>query len=200
MKASRMRGMAVVSIEDAEKIGSVQDLILNPDEQRVVAIRVKSAEGREASIIPVDEIEAIGRDAITIRDTRGMATEIPMEIGTVYLSRLLGTKVLTRSGELLGTVAEVEMDGYDFGITGYELSTGVVSNVFGNRKRLPATDPVHFGKDILMVRDSQYERPEGSRHEEREFEEAVPPIQMEERPLTRDMDEDPMTESEQVSR
>jgi uncharacterized protein YrrD len=163
MKASQMRDMAVVSIEDAEKIGTVHDLLVNPDGQRVVALQIKTAQGKEISIVPVDEIASIGRDAITIHDSRGIATEIAMEEATVHLSKLLGTKVLTHSGNLLGTVAEVEMDVSTFTITGYELSTGAVSDVIGNRKKLSSYEGVHYGRDILMVRD-----PGESRYEDRE--------------------------------
>jgi uncharacterized protein YrrD len=154
MKASRIRDMAVVSIEDAEKIGTVHDLLVNPDGQRVVALLVKTGKGQEPSVVPVDEIASIGRDAITIHDSRGVATDLALEEGTVHFGRLLGTKVLTRSGDLLGTVAEVEVDSSSFAIVGYELSTGTVSDVIGNRKKLASYDGVHYGKDILMVRDT----------------------------------------------
>ena len=176
MKASRIREMAVVSIDDAEKIGSVQDILVNPDGQRVIALRIKPAQGRDTTVVPVEEVASIGRDAITIRDTRGIATEVPTDPGTVYLGKLLGTKVLTRAGDMLGTVAEVEIDPTDFRITGYELSTGLMSDLFGNRKRLSSSGDVHYGKDILMIRESSLDQPESNeRYEPPEDRAEVPP-------------------------
>jgi uncharacterized protein YrrD len=202
MKVSRLRDMAVVSIEDAEKIGTVSDLLVNPDGQRVLALRVKGAQGQETNIVPVEEIASIGKDAITIHDTRGIAMDIEMDEGTVYLSKLTGTKVLTRSGDLLGTVAEVEFDPYSFDITGYELSTGTVSDLVGSRKRFPASDGVHYGKDILIVGGAapdQYDDREVSRsseqYESRQEVEEVPPVREEIAPRA---DGDVVPESERT--
>ncbi len=152
MKATQLLGMPVVSIAGAEKLGDVQDLVLNPDAQHVVAVRIKLLP--EGVVKTVSAIDArVGHDAVTIKDSRSVTQEELAEAeGTVDLSRLLGVRVLSHGGNLLGNIEEVEID-TNLVITGYQVGTNALSDLFGGRKSLPAVEGMHFVKDILMVPD-----------------------------------------------
>lgn len=152
MKATQMRGMPVVSIADAATIGEVQGLVLNPDDQRVVAVRINS--GTEGVVKTVSSLEVrVGHDAVTIKDSRSVGEEELTEVnGTIDLATLVGTKVLTHAGNLLGTVEDVELDA-ELNITGYEIGKGALSNLFGGKSTLPAGKGIHYVKNILMVPD-----------------------------------------------
>lgn len=153
MKASRLKGMSIVSISQAQKVGTATDVILNPDARRVVGIRMKTLVEDTARVIPAEQV-TVGRDAITIQDDRVPQEErIPEGERTTSLNTLLGSKVLTRSGNLLGTVAEVEIDPSDMRITSYVLNTGILSGLTGSGKKVPAEMDVHYGRDILVVPD-----------------------------------------------
>lgn len=155
MKASRLSGIAIVSIADGTKEGTVRDVVLEPNRRRVVALTIRPTGGRNDKLVPVKEIHSAGRDAITIPNTDVLKEEHPVRgDGEVYLSELKGTKALADTGEVVGTISEVEIDPNSFAILGYELTTGVWSGLTGSRKRLPADERVHYGRDVLIVRES----------------------------------------------
>jgi uncharacterized protein YrrD len=162
MKATQLRGMAVVSIADANKMGEVQDLVLTPDALNVVAVRVKLIPEGMVKTVSATEMRA-GRDAVTTTDPRSITEEGLTEVeGTVDLSTLLGARALSHGGNLLGHVEDVELD-TDMNITGYELGKGTLSDLFGGRKILPAGRGIHYVKDILMVPDEVVAELEGGK-------------------------------------
>lgn len=151
MKASRLRGMSVVSIAEAEKVGTVHDLYVNPNARRLVALSIKASDGTLKSV-PVGAVNKVGRDAITIKDAKSLREEVPEKGDSIVpLSKLMGTRAVTHGGDVLGSVSEVEFDPSDFHVESYDLSTGVLSTITGSRKTLPADEHVHYGKELLMV-------------------------------------------------
>ncbi len=159
MKATKLLGMPVVSIASAENLGDVQDLVLNPDARHVVAIRIRLLpEGVVKTVSAVDA--RAGHDAVTIKDSRSVTQEELGEVeGTVDLSKLLGVRVLSHSGDFLGTIEEVELD-TDLVITSYQVGRNALSHLFGGSKSLRAVEGIHFVKDILLVPDAADAEPE----------------------------------------
>jgi uncharacterized protein YrrD len=166
MKATQLRGMPVVSISGAEKLGEVQDLVLNPDAQHVVAVRIKLS--LEGVVKTVSALEVrVGHDAITIKDPRSATAEELTEVdGAFDLSRLLGTRVMSYRGNLLGNIEDVEID-TDLIITGYELGKWTLSDFFGGRRSLPAAEGIHYVKETLMVTDDGVSALDGGKSTER---------------------------------
>ncbi len=156
MKASQLRDKAIVSIADGSKQGTVRDLVMEPNRRRVVAITVKPSGGGNDKTIPVKEVHSAGRDAITIRDADVLQEEQPIRgDGQIRLSKLIGTKALTDTGHVVGSISEVEIDPDDFAIIGYDLTTGVMSSLTGSRQRIAADNKVHYGRDVLVVRTGE---------------------------------------------
>jgi len=162
MKATELRGMPVVSIAGAENLGDVQDLVLNPDAQHVVAVRIRLLP--EGIVKTVSAIDArVGHDAVTIMDSKSVTEEELTEVeGSVDLSKLLGTRVLSHGGNLMGHIEDVEIDA-NLIITGYEIGKGALSDLFGGRSSLPAASSMHYVKEMLMVPDEVVTELEGSK-------------------------------------
>lgn len=142
----------MVSIVGAQKMGAVQDLVLNPDAQHVVAIRIKLLP--EGVVKTVSAIDArVGHDAVTTKDPRSVGEEELTELeGTVDLATLLGTRVLSHSGNILGNIEDVEIN-EDLDITGYKIGKGALSDLFRGQSNLPAVQGMHYVKEMLMVPD-----------------------------------------------
>ena len=150
MKASEILGKAVIAIDTAEKVGTVEDININPDGRRIEAFWIRTQPEGVLRSVPVKDIHSLGRDAITIESSGIIQDRTPsVDRGTVQLSKLEGAKVVTRGGNMVGTVSGVEIDPSNFSITGYEVNTGGVSGFVGQRKKISAD--VHYGEDILMV-------------------------------------------------
>ncbi len=181
MKATKLRGMPVISIDDAKRLGEVRDVLVDTENQRVAALDLKGPSGHAGSTVPVDDIHSIGKDAITLRDTpresrsdREPSGEPvrPEDSGDlrpdeprdrerqfddfdrdnfVPLGKLIGAKAVSTGGDSLGTVEDVEIDPSNFHIMSYELGSGELSKITGNVKRLEVNKGVRFANNILMV-------------------------------------------------
>ena len=159
MKATQLRGVPVVSIAGAETLGEVEDLVLDPDAQRVVAVRIKLAPAGVVKTVSGLDVK-VGQDALTIKDARSITEEELAGVeGSVGLSRLLGTRVMSHGGNLLGSIEDVEIDA-DLAIAGYAVGKGILLNLFGVTKSLPAGKGIHYVNDILMVPDDRATEPE----------------------------------------
>jgi uncharacterized protein YrrD len=165
MNATKLRGMPVVSIQTAERLGEVRDILVDTSSQRLVALELKQGSSSTGETVPVEDIYSVGKDAITLREERtasSLSEEDPgheelragRPEGVVALKKLQGAKALSFSGNLLGTISDLEVDPATFEITAYELGSGGLAGLTGGHKRLHATPDSRFLNDILMVPDT----------------------------------------------
>src|SRR5687768_1918860 len=98
IRASEMRGRAVVDLDSAVKLGEVDDVALDPEGRRVAGLLV----GRGQSLlggggspietfVPASGIHAIGRDVVTVRGA-GRAGEADAS-GFPRLGHVVGRKM-----------------------------------------------------------------------------------------------------------
>src|SRR5512132_2953851 len=66
MKFSELKGRAVVNLEDARKIGTVEDLMVEPESHHIVSVKVRTGMFHAAQVIPVADVKNVGGDAVTI--------------------------------------------------------------------------------------------------------------------------------------
>ncbi len=165
MKATDLRHKAVVTIQNAERVGTVKDVLVDTEAQRIAALQVEGAARTEPETIPIDRVRSIGKDAIMLEEAEAKAQPSrpgktgPGE-GVVRLDELLGGKVLSYEGNLLGTLVDLGFDTTTFQITDYEVRPGGLVDITGRRKRLGASPDIHFGKGIITVPEAAYGAPE----------------------------------------
>ena len=159
MKANRLLGMPVVSIDGAQKVGRIHDLVVNPGAGRILAVRIKLEPAGIVKTVSATDV-SVGRDAATLREGRSVPEEELTEMeGTLDLSKLRRTKVLTHGGDLLGRVEDVEFDPEGFRITEYQVGGGPVVDLFLGSKTVVAGEGIRYGRDLLVVPDGLVERP-----------------------------------------
>ncbi len=110
MDAQRLKGMAVVALDDSTRLGRIEDLLFDPKTLQAVALQVRG--DGPAFVIPFAEIKAIGTDAVTVESAR--VTQVASQGGTFSalpgLDALKKLKVIDENGTLLGLVSNVEID------------------------------------------------------------------------------------------
>jgi sporulation protein YlmC with PRC-barrel domain len=72
MKFSELKGRAVINLEDATKLGTIEDLMVDSESHHIVSIKVRTGLFQTPQIIPVADVKNVGGDAVTI-STGGMA-------------------------------------------------------------------------------------------------------------------------------
>lgn len=165
IKATDLGGRAVVDMDAAEKLGNVHRVILDPDGRRVAGFVVARGgslfnAGSETTL-PASAVHAIGPDAITVRSTGADNAEADRLERLPRVSDLVGRKVVSQDGQLLGTVDDVLIEPADGRIIGYALEggspLGKLENLLAGDKRdqrrayIRADAELRAGQDLIIA-------------------------------------------------
>ncbi|KUG03516.1 hypothetical protein ASZ90_019078 [hydrocarbon metagenome] len=151
MRSAEIKGLAVFSIADGKEIGKVQDLLINPDHKAVEYLVVEIPNWYLGShVIALDMAVGIGKDAVMVEAGTALK-ELNKEPASIELLergvRLIGSRVLTRKGIIVGKISEYYVNAENGQITGCEL-VDMDNNTKGV---IPSSAALTFGKDILVV-------------------------------------------------
>jgi sporulation protein YlmC with PRC-barrel domain len=166
IRATELAGRAVIDIDAAERLGTIDKLILDPDGRRVAGFVVVSGSGfpgnKEHMTVPASAIRAIGPDAVTVHQQTAVAGADMGRLETLPRgSDLIGRKVVSEEGRFLGKVSDVLIDRESGRIIGYLLSEHKpgkkMEEMLGaNKKRrdfpyLPADAKLRAGRDLIVT-------------------------------------------------
>jgi uncharacterized protein YrrD len=169
MKFSELKGRAVVNLEGAKKMGEVQDLMIEPSSRRIVSLKVNTGLFHAAQLVPTADVKNVGADAVTISVNTNPAnisanaassgrygagqenvsfrsSEIAQPL--LKLTSILGNKVVTDAGTIIGELHDILLDWSDLTITGYEVREG---GPFAKTQEFAATPEVSFGKKMITI-------------------------------------------------
>src|SRR5215467_7629190 len=164
IKGSQLIGRAVIDMEAAERLGKIKEIIVQRDGERVAGFIVVHGEtivgtGGKRRMIPASAVYSIGPDAMTVR---GSAMQELAELDSLpRMSDIIGHKMVTQSGRLLGVIDDMLINGADGSIVGFVVGEGVRSkleNIFNpQRSRIHgyvrADADLHVGKELIVVPD-----------------------------------------------
>src|SRR5215210_1019155 len=134
IRATELSGRAVIDIDAAERLGTIDKLILDPDGRRVAGFVVSRGSGfpgsKSQSIIPAAAVHAVGPDAVTVHQ-KGVAGSDTARLEKLPRgSDVIGRKIVSEDGRFLGKVSDVLIDRETGSITGYLLSEYTPSKKF----------------------------------------------------------------------
>jgi len=153
-KAKELRGLAVVDVTGGKKLGAVDDLVVSPDDGTLLAVTVSGGMFSGAkSYVRAEDIRSIGADAVTVvgENVARREDEMTEAVREAHRSSrtLLGAKVVTEGGALLGTVSDYLIDEASRRVTGLTIGGGLLSGQDG----LAADRIVSVGPDAVIVSD-----------------------------------------------
>lgn len=165
IKASQLVGRAVIDMEAAQRLGRIKEIIVQHDGQRVAGFVVVHGEtivgtGGTRRTIPASALHSIGPDAITVRGS-AMKERAPDLNGFPRMSDVIGHKMVTRSGRLLGSIDDVLINAADGEIVGYVVGEGVrnkLENIFNPQRSrthgyVRADSDLKVGDKLIVVPD-----------------------------------------------
>ena len=164
IKGSQLVGRAVIDMEAAERLGKIKEIIVQRDGERVAGFVVVHGEtlvgtAGKRRMIPASAVHSIGPDAMTVR---GSAMQDMVELDNLpRMSDIIGHKMVTQSGRLLGVIDDVLINRGDGTIVGFVVGEGVRSkleNIFNPQRSrvrgyVRAEADLHVGKDLIIVPD-----------------------------------------------
>lgn len=148
----KTQGMDVVTITEGSVPGTVTDLQFDLDTCLILGYRIKaSGVFGKAAGVATSAVRVLGREVLLIEaeSTLEVVTgKVPTEDGRAWADAYLGSKVLSRKGEALGTVEDLEIERDR--VIGLRL----------DQDRVVAMDErVTLGKDVVVLEEaSQVEK------------------------------------------
>ena len=158
MNNKQVDGIAVISIADGRKLGTVDHIYFDPLEKKVVGFAVSSGGGLlspemgSGGIIDAADVHSLGQDAMTVKDGSALRGDDVSErySSLVDIGDLIKEKVVTEGGELVGQVVSIEFDQTSYRLQEVEVSPGY----FKSNKRVPADQVTSIGQDVVIVADA----------------------------------------------
>jgi len=139
---------------ESKQVGKIDDLVVDPERKAVGWFRLHSGGmiGGERLWVSTAAVHGMGEDAVTINaeaDARTPA-DAPEALALVKAKReVIGSKVLTESGERLGEVRDYEFDPTTFALT--SLSVPSTMNAVGEILRIAGDKVLTIGEDMIVV-------------------------------------------------
>jgi len=157
IKASKVIGLPVFTINDGRKIESIEDVIYDPFQNRIEALLIeKGGWFSEAKVILFSDLQGIGEDAAIITTVSQIKklSDVSKNIEMIAKNDtyLTNTKIITEDGRGLGKVSDIYFDSTTGRVQEFEVSHGSIGNWKGGKKRVKISDIVTIGKDATIVR------------------------------------------------
>lgn len=167
IRASGLYGRAVIDLDTAERIGEVDEIIVDPYGPGIAGYVVAGARSMFSSkkriIIPTDAVHVIGPDAVTMRSAGAPDYQTAHLDALPRLSELTGRRMVSFGGRFLGAVEDALISERDGRIIGYpleRLGPGTwLESVFGLGWRAERPDYVRadaalrIGARLIVVPD-----------------------------------------------
>lgn len=170
MDARKIKGLAVVSVTEAEKIGTVDRIFLDPTSRQVLGFAVDTS-GRSPGMkqaintllgatdaFPVttgfvapEHVRSLGPDALMVNDATNVAAgrTVPGGETAVTTGDLHKRKVVTENGTYVGQIDSVIVDPTRMRATHFAVSPGF----FKSATEVPVRYVSSIGPDLIVVAD-----------------------------------------------
>ena len=154
-KGKRLIGSPILSLSEGVRVGEVKDVILGATNETVVGLLVDDGGlFGSAHVVPVDEIESFGRDAVVVTDRSSIrsASDVP-DIKEILdrKTSLIGTRVYTETGDAQGSVNDIYFDDASGRVLSLEVTGGMWRDATTGVRNLPVTEVMRTGPEIIYV-------------------------------------------------
>ena len=155
-KSKSLLSMPIISLDEGQQIGRVRGIVVDPSTFTVAAL-VTDKQGwfGDYKVVPFPSIMSIGEHAVTIdkRSSIEKPSNIP-EVSKLIKNKqpLLGGKVFSETGTLLGIVEEFTFNTETGAVETLEITGRFIESLFRGRKSLPVSAVVTIGTDAIIVR------------------------------------------------
>jgi sporulation protein YlmC with PRC-barrel domain len=162
---SNLLEMPVISRLSGNKLGVIEDILVDPLEGSLRGLIVKSNEETN-SIIDYKDIYCVGPDAVMVDDESVASSLDQSKIGKIAQCKkdLLGTKIITEGGKLLGRVGNIFIHLSNPLAVIYEVRDSVLDKLLGRGLFMLASAACALSEDSerIIVSNDASEKAAGS--------------------------------------
>lgn len=153
---SQLRGHPLVDASKGQEVGEVQDVLLDQRFQGIQALMYKAGLFQGSELVPVSQAR-LGLDAVMFqpgtqtKQDRSAMSHLPKA------SDIIGRRVLTDTGQLLGVVDDLRFEQYSHRLLGIEVApeVGGRERMGGRAHFLSSSTMLSVGPDAIMVSEEK---------------------------------------------
>lgn len=151
---SQLRGHPLVDASKGHKVGDIQDVLLDQQLQSIQAFTYKAGMLQGSGVVAAIQAR-IGADAVTFLPGTQARQDAATMSNLPKASEVIGRRVLTDTGRLLGIVHDLRFDQHSCQLLGIELAPEIGGRQrLGGREQLLPTDSIlDFGPDVVIVNE-----------------------------------------------
>ena len=149
------RGVPVITLKDAHKLGYLGEPIYNKEEE-IQGFFVDGAKGLGRRYVELDDILRMGKDHCVIYSEASLHKTNKIKHllkGRNPLESTLGRDVYDGSGKNIGVVRDLAFSMETGTIEGIELSRGFMEDLRTGRRLLPLDEHVEIGEHQITVKE-----------------------------------------------
>ncbi|MDP3050598.1 MAG: PRC-barrel domain-containing protein, partial [Eubacteriales bacterium] len=151
----------VISLDEGVKLGHVKGLVIDPPNKALAALIVESSGlFREQRFIPLAKIHSMGFDAVTIsrisNAEKGASLPNIVQLWKDKIT-LIGSRVISENGTVLGKVQDYTINLEDGKIDGIELAESSLNRMLKGAHHVSAHQIRTLGREAVVVSDSATE-------------------------------------------
>jgi uncharacterized protein YrrD len=153
-------GRTVLSVETANKLGQVDDLIVHPTKGEMLGLSVQLSD-QSHFLVNNEEIHNIGPDAVMVQSDQSLVSPDQSSLKAFPLAKhnLIGVKVVTEDGKLLGEIANVYVHLEETkSLFIYEVRSSILDKLLGHALYFPASFGCAFADDssrLIVSNDTE---------------------------------------------
>ena len=148
-KSIDMLGLPIISINEGRELGVSKSLVIDAEQGIVAALVIEDEDWyRGVKVMPFKAVSAIGEDAIIINNSSDIlqlndASEFePLLVANI---KIIGTKVITKSGSIHGKITELIID------EAGAISKCLIETSSGASSEITAEQVSTFGKQVTII-------------------------------------------------
>lgn len=151
VKLTDLIGRPLLDLENGRKLGTLDNLVLTTDYRFVAGFVTQDATVSPPPVIPARGA-TIGQDAIVIPAASLQSFEPTSFAGMPLARRLIGMKLITTGGKMVGKVTDVRFDPRsDAAFLQVEDEGNVLQRLMRQATTLPMPAIQTFGQDVLII-------------------------------------------------
>jgi uncharacterized protein YrrD len=145
-------GSTVLSRSTANKIGQIHDLIVDPVKGELAGLSVQLSD-ESLRLVDYMEIYSFGPDAVMINSDESAIPmqDSPLKASPLAKNNLIGVKVITEGGKLLGQVAHVYIHLAETSLFIYEVRSSLLDKLLGQTLYFPASWGCALSEDATRL-------------------------------------------------
>ena len=155
LKGKSIIGKEILSLAEGVKLDKVNDVVVDPEGRRLVALVVSEGGFMSGSrVVPVGRVSSFGKDAVVIESADAIiaaSSDPELREFVEREDKILGKTVYTTNGDEQGSIADIYFQETTGEVVGYEISGGMLGDAAKGRSYLATEEITAIGDDVIYV-------------------------------------------------